>query len=52
MVDENLTTEPQYGPQQKRKSRNLLYILFGLIAFAALVFGLMFLYGRNIGVQI
>lgn len=43
---------PAYGEKSKRKSRNLLYLLFGLIAFAGFAFALLHHFGQNFGVPV
>ena len=44
--------KPIYGKTQRRVSRNLILMLYGLMGFAGLAFALLYAFGRNFGVGV
>lgn len=40
------------GPDQRRKSRNQAFLLFGLVVLIGVVFGAIHLFGQRFGVSV
>ena len=52
MAADNSSGGGPYGADSARQSNNLLYLLAGLVVFIVVVFGVLYVFGQQLGVQI